>query len=159
MKCFSAYDVTSEEIYHSDKHLQNYILLPFESLANMLSPGHVVTLTLFHILGTSSGWYEEATLTSSGCSCDFDPLGALVDPATGSPFSCACCQPLGIQCGYPQHNHCKFEFDEPGNGCYGIPSRRFTLSQLGGPCLSNTTDTSCALCINGRDIFIKVSSP
>lgn len=127
----------------------------FQSLTNMLSPGHVASLILIQLLGIANGWYEEATLTSSGCSCDFDPLGVLIDPLTNSSFSCACCQPLGIQCGYPQHNYCKFEFDDPGKGCPGIPNRKFTLSQLGGPCLSVwlpelTSEPVCAICTRGK---------
>lgn len=85
------------------------------------------------------------TVTSTGCSCQFDPLGVLLDP-----LDCACCADRAIQCGFPLHNQCKYDFDQPEKGCEGLPNKKYTLSRLGGPCPGNATDLSCAICTLGN---------
>ena len=60
--------------------------------------------------------YENVTLTSSGCSCWFDPLEEFLNGT-----ACACCQNNGIQCGYPLHQWCQPKVSEGQiqKGCIG----------------------------------------
>ena len=64
--------------------------------------------------------YNVSTLSGTGCVCDFDPYQKLIDPHTDLPFDCACCLSGASQCGYPMHNFCKYDFDEPNQGCEGM---------------------------------------
>ena len=64
--------------------------------------------------------YNSSTLSDTDCVCGFDPYQKLIDPQTDLPFDCACCPDGASQCGYPMHNFCKYDFDEPNQGCEGL---------------------------------------
>ena len=53
-----------------------------------------------------------SNLKTTGCACWWDVTGNVV-----KPNDCACCEPKGIQCGYPVHHSCQSE--RISYGCKG----------------------------------------
>ena len=106
----------------------------------------VLILLLVLALSEAGRKSPKLTLSKTGCKCWWDLEGQLIDPKTDKPYSCACCKPNALQCGYPEHQRCEKKKSGQKRGCIGIQGKGDTLSEIGFPCNFDPGRRDCAWC-------------